>query len=115
MAKPMKTDPAKLSALARMFVWVEDPLKVQRVVYGLYALCGFSILAELFYTKHPYFDVENLPGFYAIFGFAACLVLVFLGKWLRAALMRSDDYYAPTDVEAEAHPQDDLKVEDADV
>jgi hypothetical protein len=32
-------------------------------------------------------------GFYALFGFVAYVALIFLGKGLRALLMRPEDYY----------------------
>jgi len=39
---------------------------------------------------HPF---EALWGFYAIYGFVACVVLVLLAKEMRKILMRDEDYY----------------------
>jgi len=36
---------------------------------------------------------EALPGFYALFGFVACVVLVLIAKEMRKVLMRDEDYY----------------------
>lgn len=39
-------------------------------------------------------DPEKLPVYYAVFGFAGCLVLLFLTKVIgKKALMRKEDYY----------------------
>ena len=39
---------------------------------------------------HPF---EGLWGFYAIYGFVACVILVLLAKEMRKLLMRDEDYY----------------------
>jgi hypothetical protein len=36
---------------------------------------------------------EQLTGFYAIFGFVACVMLVLGAKQLRNIVMRKEDYY----------------------
>jgi hypothetical protein len=36
---------------------------------------------------------ESLWGFYAVYGFAACVLLVLLAKQLRKLLKRPEDYY----------------------
>lgn len=74
--------------------WLDKPGNVDKVVYGLYALCAGLFAADFFYHKHTEFGFENWFGFYAVFGFAACVALVIASKWLlRPAVMRSEDYY----------------------
>lgn len=37
---------------------------------------------------------EQLPGFWAGFGFVACLVIIFVSKWFgHAGIMQREDYY----------------------
>ena len=55
--------------------------------------------ADAFYHKHAHFEIEHLFGFYGVYGFFVCVALVLIAKWLRAILMRPEDYYeAPEDV-----------------
>jgi len=38
-------------------------------------------------------DWDDLLGFYALYGFIGCVVLVFVAKWMRIILMRPEKYY----------------------
>ncbi|MDH3666320.1 MAG: hypothetical protein OEN23_05260 [Paracoccaceae bacterium] len=71
----------------------DSPESRKRVRQVLYALCTVSVIAEIFvkrYVDHPW---EALPGFYAIYGFIACVALVLLATELRKVVMRGEDYY----------------------
>ena len=71
----------------------DNPKNVRRVRYALYTVCALSLVAEIFvyrYIDHPW---EAMPGFYALYGFAACVILVLVAKELRKVLMRGEDYY----------------------
>lgn len=73
--------------------WLDDPRNVDRIVYGLYTVCGLAFLADFFYTKHPHFGFVSWFGFYAAFGFIASVSLVLTAKHLRRVLRRDEDYY----------------------
>ncbi|MDO0938440.1 hypothetical protein QQY66_44460 [Streptomyces sp. DG2A-72] len=85
--------------------WLDEPRNVTRIVYGLAALCALALLADLFYSKHPYFSVERWPGFYAVFGFVASVTLVLTAKGLRRLLRRDEDYYEPPDPDRHEAPE----------
>jgi len=71
----------------------DGPKNIRRVRYVLYTVSGLSLVVELFvkrYVDHPW---EALFGFYALFGFVACAILVLVAKELRKVLMRGEDYY----------------------
>lgn len=75
--------------------WLDKPGNVDKFVYALYGLCAVLFAADFFYTKHVEFSFEHWFGFYAIFGFVACVALVVASKWLlRPTVMRDEDYYA---------------------
>ena len=103
-----RTDPAKLPALGRALLFLDKPQNVTRIVYGLYAICALLVIADLFYHKHPYFEVEHMFGFYGWYGFVMCALLVICAKGMRVVLMRREDYYSPKDVESEDYPEDQL-------
>lgn len=73
--------------------WLDEPRNVTRVVYGLGAACALVFLADLFYSKKPYFDVEKLFGFYAVYGFLGSVGLVLAAKAMRPLLRRDEDFY----------------------
>ena len=43
--------------------------------------------------RHAERSWEGWPGFYPIYGFVACVLLVLIAKELRKILMRDEDYY----------------------
>lgn len=73
--------------------WLDKPFNISVIVWSLVGFCVFLFLFDAFYVKHPHFDVENLFGFYGIYGFFVCIALVLLAKALRVILMRPEDYY----------------------
>lgn len=73
--------------------WLDNPRNVNRLVYGLYTVCAGLFLADALYHKHVHFGFEHWFGFYAIFGFGACVGLVLTAKAMRRVLMRGEDYY----------------------
>jgi len=43
---------------------------------------------------HAHTEVELIPGFWSIFGFVACVLIIFLSKWYgHAGIMTREDYY----------------------
>jgi hypothetical protein len=71
----------------------DNPKNVRRVRYALYIVCALSLAAEIFIHRHVDHPWEALPGFYSLYGFAACVILVLVAKELRKLLMRGEDYY----------------------
>jgi hypothetical protein len=89
--------------------WLDEPDNVRKIIRGFYWLCGLVIVADLIFTvgwhKHAAFaedfslrTVETLPAFYGIYGFLACVGLVYVSKLMRdwkgkKTLMREEDYW----------------------
>ena len=60
------------------------------------ASCSWA--ADLLFHRHlnfaeGVFPVEGWFGFYAIYGFVACVLLVLTATQMRKVLMRREDYY----------------------
>ena len=67
---------------------------VRKILYGLFGSLVLLLALEPFIHKHPYFAWEEWFGFYAIFGFVACVLLVLGAKYiLRPLVKREEDYY----------------------
>jgi hypothetical protein len=73
--------------------WLDEPRNVTRLVRTLYAVCALLLVIDAFVPKHGPFLIEHAFGFYGLFGFIACVVLVLVAKQLRKVLMRPEDYY----------------------
>lgn len=73
--------------------WLDQPRNITIIVWGLVAICIILFFADAFYHKHVVFEIENLFGFYGLFGFTVYVGLVLTAKWLRNFLMRPEDYY----------------------
>lgn len=71
----------------------DDPKNVRRVIHILYGLCALSLLGDVLVHRHVEHPWEGLFGFYCIYGFGACVLLVLVAKEMRKVLMRGEDYY----------------------
>jgi hypothetical protein len=79
------------------------PKVIKTIINSLYGFCGLLIVIDLFATfdiglhRHMVHPFEKVPGFYAIYGFVGCVVLVLIAKEMRKFLMRKEDYYDDMD------------------
>jgi len=72
---------------------LDKPENVRRLIRTLLAICAFLFALDLFIHRHTMHDWDDLLGFYALYGFIGCVVLVFVAKWMRIILMRPEKYY----------------------
>lgn len=66
---------------------------LRRLLLLLYAACLALLGADLLFHRHAVHPWEALPGFYAVFGLTACVLLVLVAKQMRKLLMRPEDHY----------------------
>jgi hypothetical protein len=71
----------------------DDPRNVGRVVRGLLFACIVLAGLDMLVHRHVSHPWEGIVGFYALYGFVACVLLVLLAKEMRKLLMRDEDYY----------------------
>ncbi len=71
----------------------DNPRNVSIVLRSLYIICILLVLLDFILHRHVMHEWEQLAGFYAIFGFVACVMLVLGAKQLRNIVMRKEDYY----------------------
>lgn len=71
----------------------DTPKNVKWLLRLFYASLGALILIEPFVHKHAEFPWENSFGFFASYGFASCVLLIFIAKGLRILLKRDEHYY----------------------
>lgn len=71
----------------------DNPKNVSRLLLGFYIVCGILFVLDFILHRHTAHPWEGVPGFYALYGFVACVVLVLIAKEMRKVLMRKEDYY----------------------
>lgn len=76
------------------WTWFDHPQNIRRLRLGFYAVLVLLVLPDFFIHKHTLFSsVEAWPGFYAMFGFIACVAIILISKVLGFVLKRQEDYY----------------------
>ena len=71
----------------------DDPRSVKKVLRVFYVICALLLLADVVVHRHVVHTWEGVWGFYAGYGFVACVLLVLIAKEMRKLLMRREDYY----------------------
>jgi len=72
----------------------DKPQNVKRLLQIFFTSVVLLLGIDLVYHRHTVFPWEGWFGFYAVFGFVACVVLVIVAKYvLRPVVMRDEDYY----------------------
>ncbi len=73
--------------------YFDNPRNLKRVLRIFYLLSAGLFLLDLLVDRHVTHGWESFPGFYAVYGFVACALLVLLAKGLRTIVMRDESYY----------------------
>ena len=71
----------------------DNPNNVKWVLRILFICCAILFGLDFVIHRHTIHSWEDIWGFYAIYGFVGCVVLVLVAKWMRTFLMRGEDYY----------------------
>ena len=71
----------------------DNPRNVTIVLRSLYITCILLVLLDFILHRHVMHEWEHITGFYAIFGFVACVLLVLGAKQLRKLVMHKEDFY----------------------
>lgn len=65
-------------------------IRVSLAVLALVVLGDVLLVSK----EHAHTFVEHLPGFWAAFGFVACVLIVIVSKWFgHRGIMTREDYY----------------------
>ena len=71
----------------------DDPRNVKLGIRALYALCAVLFVFDIFFHRHIAHPFEALFGFYSVYGFVACVLLVLIAKEMRKLFMRDERHY----------------------
>jgi hypothetical protein len=73
--------------------WLVRPATIRKLWWIFGAILAATVVAQFFIHVHGYFNVDEWPGFNALYGFLTCVGMVVFAKLLGFALKRPDDYY----------------------
>ncbi|NHN36495.1 hypothetical protein G8764_04220 [Pseudomaricurvus alcaniphilus] len=69
------------------------PDNIKRILRVFYVCCAALLLLDLVIHRHVEHPWERLIGFYPLYGFIGCVVLVLAAKAMRKLLMRDEHFY----------------------
>lgn len=73
--------------------WLDDPANVTRLYRGVWVAGLLLVAADFVLHRHDDLAFAETIGFYAVYGFVACVSLVLAAKLLRRCVKRPEDYY----------------------
>ena len=81
----------------------DNPANLKRLLYVFYGILVLLIVLDLILGGHAEgghaggeehgFPWENMPAFFAVYGFVSYVTLIFVAKGLRLLIKRDEDYY----------------------
>jgi hypothetical protein len=73
--------------------WLDDPANVTKLYRGVWVAGLLLVAADFVLHRHDDLAFAETIGFYALYGFVACVSLVLAAKLLRRCVKRPEDYY----------------------
>ncbi len=71
---------------------LKTTIRVGLVLLALLALA--DAIPALVDKHHAHTKAEHIPAFWSVFGFIACVLIVYVSKWFgHAGIMTREDYY----------------------
>ena len=60
-----------------------------------YAVLILILVIDFFIPRHEFhFFGDGIPGFWSLFGFVACILIILISKWIgRLGIMQDENYY----------------------
>ncbi len=86
--------------LVRIIDYLRQHLKtVIRVCFAVLAiLVLLDAIPAVVNKEHAHTAAEHFPGFWAVFGFVGCVILILVSKWFgHLGIMQREDYYEDKD------------------
>ena len=71
----------------------DRPENVKKLLNTFYVSLVVLLIVDFFIHKHGDFPWENVPDFFAVYGFVSCVALIFIAKILRLLIKRDENYY----------------------
>ncbi len=92
-----------------LFNWLDYKHSVRIIICVLVVLCFGLIISDFVYDRYGHFLIEEVPGFYAAYGFVMFSIIILGATCLRFLVSRKEDYYGDKAVDSEEHENKSLK------
>jgi hypothetical protein len=73
--------------------WLQKPTTIRLLWVLGFGLLAITVLAQIWIPMHGHFGWDDWFGFYALFGFFSCVLMVVVAKALALWVKRPDTYY----------------------
>ena len=82
--------------LVRLIDFLRDRLPL--VIRICWVILGLLVVIDatpaLVDKHHAHTAPEHIPGFWSVFGFLACTIIIFVSKWFgHSGIMKREDFY----------------------
>jgi hypothetical protein len=70
--------------------------RLKKVIRLCYKLLALVVLVDVIFVskEHAHTALERIPGFWAVFGFGACVLIILVSKlYGHLGIMTREDYY----------------------
>ncbi len=84
-----------------LFKWLDNKHASRIIIGSLVLFCLSLFLSDFVYHRHGHFVIEEVPGFFAGYGFVMFSLIILGASILRFFLRRSEDYYGTKAVDSE--------------
>ena len=76
-------------------IYIIEKLRTKTVKKLAYGILVLLIVADFIIPRHEiHFFGDKVPGFWSLFGFISCALIIVVSKWLgHHWLVRDEDYY----------------------
>ena len=92
-----------------------QPKTIQWILRVFYGLCVILIALDFIIHRHTETPIEKIPGFYVLYGFIACVILVLISNQMRKFVMRGEHYYEMEGYEAKSDDTKSYKKENNEI
>jgi apolipoprotein N-acyltransferase len=73
--------------------WLTRPSTIKLLWIVFVFVLALTIIAGVWLTEEPHFEIERLFAFNAAYGFVVCAAMILVAKVLGVLLKRRDTYY----------------------
>ena len=76
-------------------IYIIEKLRTKTVKKFAYGILVLLVAADFIIPRHEiHFFGDKIPGFWSLYGFISCALIIVVSKWLgHLCLVRDEDYY----------------------